>query len=62
MQLQKLFQITPSAPQIFWEFFSPLSHFPLHNSILAFIFELENNYSTAHLSVALRLTLSLLVR
>jgi hypothetical protein len=46
MQLQKLFQITPSISTIFWKFFTPLSYFSGDNLISAVIL----------LSVALRPT------
>jgi hypothetical protein len=50
LQLQKLFQITPSSSTNFMGFFSPLSYFPGVKSILAVNFELENQLPVAHLS------------
>jgi hypothetical protein len=49
-------KLHPLSPQFSRIFSHPLAIFPVHNSILVVIFELENNCSIADLSVALRLT------
>jgi hypothetical protein len=62
LQLKKLFQITPPFSTKFLGIFLTLSYFPVDNSISLLKFNLENEFSAAHLSVALRLMLGPLVR
>jgi hypothetical protein len=61
LQLQKLFNLYFFLHKFFGNFSHPLAIFPWGIQVSVFKFDLENEFSVAHLSVALRMEPGLLV-